>query len=150
MKLSFIKKLSLAVAGATLLALPVFTPTHVAAVDESAKTAACQGIGAVGADCDGANSGSSVENIVATVVNILSWIIGVAAVIMLIIGGFRYVVSGGDANSVSGAKNTILYALVGLVVAALAQGLVQFVLRRATTSEAPPAESRLVIPREAA
>lgn len=148
MKLSFVKKVSLALTACALLVLPVIVPARAGAVDDAAKTAACSGIGAVGADCTGADSGSSVEGIIATVVNILSWVIGVAAVVMLIIGGLRYVVSGGDANSVSSAKNTILYALVGVVVAALAQALVQFVLRRATTSEPVPTSMQLIVPVE--
>ena len=56
----------------------------------------------------------------AQISSILLFIIGAVAVIMLIIGGLRYVVSGGDASKVQDAKNTILYALVGIVVAILA------------------------------
>ena len=47
---------------------------------------------------------------------------------MLIIGGIRYVVSGGDSGAVTSAKNTILYAIVGIVVAILAYALVNFVV----------------------
>jgi hypothetical protein len=63
-----------------------------------------------------------------TVVNVLLFIVGVLSVIMLIIGGLRYVLSGGNATAVSNAKNTILYALVGLVIAFLAFAAVNFVL----------------------
>lgn len=62
-----------------------------------------------------------------TVTNILLYIIGAVSVIMLIIGGIRYVVSGGDQSAVTGAKNTILYAIVGIVVAFLAFAAVNFV-----------------------
>ncbi len=62
-----------------------------------------------------------------TVTNILLFLIGAISVIMLIIGGIRYVVSGGDQTAVTGAKNTILYAIVGIVVAFLAYAAVQFV-----------------------
>ncbi len=55
-------------------------------------------------------------------------IIGGFAVIMIVIGGFRYVVSVGDQNAVQGAKNTILYAVIGLVVAISAQLILDFVL----------------------
>jgi hypothetical protein len=51
---------------------------------------------------------------------------------MLIIGGFRYVVSGGDSTAVQGAKNTILYALVGIVVAFLAFAAVNFITEQLT------------------
>jgi multisubunit Na+/H+ antiporter MnhB subunit len=56
------------------------------------------------------------------------FIIGAISVIMLIIGGIRYVVSGGDSGAVTSAKNTILYAIVGIVVAILAYALVNFVV----------------------
>lgn len=63
-----------------------------------------------------------------TVTNVLLFIIGAVSVIMLIIGGIRYVVSGGDSGAVTSAKNTILYAIVGIVVALLAYALVNFVI----------------------
>jgi hypothetical protein len=63
-----------------------------------------------------------------TITNVLLFIIGAVSVIMLIIGGIRYVVSGGDSSAVTGAKNTILYAIVGIVVALLAYALVNFVI----------------------
>jgi hypothetical protein len=61
------------------------------------------------------------------VTNILLFLVGIISVIMLIIGGIRYVVSGGDQNAVQGAKNTILYAIIGIVVAFLAFAAVRFV-----------------------
>lgn len=63
------------------------------------------------------------------IVNIMLFIVGVLSVIMLIIGGLRYVVSGGNSSAVSAAKNTILYAIVGLVVALLSYAIVTFILR---------------------
>lgn len=63
-----------------------------------------------------------------TITNVLLFIIGAISVIMLIIGGIRYVVSGGDSSAVTSAKNTILYAVVGIIVALLAYALVNFVL----------------------
>ena len=63
-----------------------------------------------------------------TVTNILLFIIGAIAVIMLVIGGIRYTVSNGDANAVTAAKNTILYAIIGIVVAILAYAAVNFVI----------------------
>lgn len=67
------------------------------------------------------------------VVNIMLFIVGVLSVIMLIIGGIRYVVSGGNSTAVTAAKNTILYAIVGLIVAFLAFAIVRFVLGAVTT-----------------
>lgn len=68
------------------------------------------------------------EGIFKTITNVLLFIIGAISVIMLIIGGIRYVVSGGDSAAITSAKNTILYAIVGVVVAILAYALVNFVI----------------------
>ena len=91
--------------------------------------------GAKGQACKGANlkdnpscADNDLSGTIKTVVNILSAIVGVAAVIMVIIGGFRYITSAGDSGSISSAKNTILYALVGAIIATLAQVIVRFVL----------------------
>lgn len=82
---------------------------------------------------DGTTAGTSINNLIRTVINILSIVVGVVAVIMIIIGGLRYIISGGDSGNVTAAKNTILYALVGLVIVALAQIIVRFVLGNVTT-----------------
>lgn len=61
------------------------------------------------------------------ITSILLFIVGAVAVVMLIFGGIRYVVSGGDQANVTAAKNTILYAIVGIIVALLAYAAVKFV-----------------------
>ena len=66
------------------------------------------------------------------VVNLLLFLIGALAVVMIIFGGFRYVISGGDSGAVTSAKNTILYAIIGLVVAMLAYAIIDFVLNTFT------------------
>ena len=63
-----------------------------------------------------------------TIVNVLLFIIGAVSVIMLIYGGIRYTTSGGNANSVTAAKNTIMYAIIGLVIAIFAFAIVNFVV----------------------
>jgi hypothetical protein len=78
-------------------------------------------------DVDSA-SGTSLTSLIRKIINIFSVIIGVIAVIMIIIGGLKYITSGGESSNVSGAKNTIIYAIVGLIVVALAQFIVHFVL----------------------
>src|SRR5664279_1272750 len=108
--------------------------------------ASADSINIAGSLCEGAslsvNSGAScvdtsggvikINDIIHTIVNILSLIVGVVAVIMIIVGGLRYITSGGESSNVSGAKNTIIYAIIGLVVVALAQFIVQFVLNKVT------------------
>jgi hypothetical protein len=74
------------------------------------------------------NDGTSLESRIQTIVNILLFILGAIAVIMIIIGGIRYTTSNGDASAITSAKNTILYAVVGLVVAILAYAIVNFIL----------------------
>lgn len=85
--------------------------------------------------CGGTTDGkASLANVASKVVNYLSIIVGIIAVIMIIVGGFRYIVSGGESSNVSGAKNTLIYAIVGLIIVALAQFIVRFVLNNANTA----------------
>ena len=63
-----------------------------------------------------------------TITNIMMFILGAVSVIMIIFGGLRYVISGGDSTSVTAAKNTILYAVVGVIIALLAYAIVNFVI----------------------
>ena len=62
------------------------------------------------------------------VVNVLLFIIGTVSVIMIIIGGIRYTTSNGDSNQVTAAKNTILYAVIGVIVSLLAFAITAFVV----------------------
>lgn len=69
------------------------------------------------------------DNIFVKVAQILVYITGIASVIMIIIGGFTYVTSQGDPQKTGAAKDTILYAVIGLVIAISAQVLIGFVLK---------------------
>ncbi|MDB5179841.1 MAG: conserved rane protein of unknown function [Candidatus Saccharibacteria bacterium] len=66
--------------------------------------------------------------VITTVTNVLLFIVGGLSVIMLIVGGLRYVVSAGNSTAVTAAKNTVLYAIVGLVIAFLAYAAINFVI----------------------
>jgi hypothetical protein len=68
------------------------------------------------------------DGILTTVTNILLFVVGALSVIMIIVGGLRYVVSGGNSSAVTAAKNTILYAIVGLVISFLAYAIINFVI----------------------
>lgn len=92
---------------------------------------------AIGTISDGANSARSAQQpvdlfgnsgVFSQISSVLLFIVGAVAVIMIVIGGLRYVISGGDASQVQAAKNTILYALVGIIVAILAYAAVNFVI----------------------
>ena len=83
------------------------------------------------------NSGDAtnkINNLIHSIINLLSAIVGIVAVIMIIVGGLRYITSGGNEQNVTSAKNTILYAIIGLVVVALAQLIVRFTLNKITNS----------------
>jgi hypothetical protein len=86
-----------------------------------------------GVDCAGnATVGGSLfgsGGIVTNVVNTLIYITGIVAVVFIIIGGIRYIVSQGDERSTSVAKNTVLHAVIGLIITILAFAIVNFVLK---------------------
>lgn len=63
-----------------------------------------------------------------TITNMMLFVLGALSVIMIIVGGFKYILSGGNSSAVTGAKNTILYAIVGLVVAMFAYAIISFVI----------------------
>ncbi len=75
------------------------------------------------------------DSVAQNVINLLLWIVGVASVLMLIWGGIRYITSGGNSNHVTAAKNTILYAVIGLAVALLAGVIVNFVINWGNTGD---------------
>jgi hypothetical protein len=106
--------------GSSLLAIPL-----VASAAETTGTSDASK-GATDAKPDGVPS--DLQASLTIITNTLLLAIGFVSVVMLIIGGFRYVLSNGNEKSVTGAKDTILYAIIGVVVALLAYAIVQFVL----------------------
>ncbi len=74
------------------------------------------------------STGDSLGPMIKTVINILLYVLGAAAVIMIVVGGIRYTTSGGDSSGIKSAKDTILYSVIGLVVAIMAYSIVNFVL----------------------
>jgi hypothetical protein len=125
-------------------ALPALT--FAADTSNNINSGLCTGVqDAAGGDPGGAggktacfnqsNDGTSaLSKIAKQIINIFSILVGIVAVIMVIYGGFRYITSGGDSGRVGNAKNTLIYAIIGLVVVALAQFLVHFVLTTATST----------------
>lgn len=120
--------------------------TPAIAMAQANKDAVCDGVKLTGGDCGSTTTGSSVDDIVKNAINIFSILIGVVSVIMIMVGGFKYVTSQGDSGAVGSAKNTILYAIIGLVIAAFAQIIVQFVLERATPKSATPPPPKCTAP----
>lgn len=93
-----------------------------------AQSDSAQQVIAGAGETGGANASSSISDLIATILNILSWVAGVISVFMIIIAGIRFALSGGDSGAIASARNTIIYALVGLAVVALAQVIVRFVI----------------------
>ena len=77
---------------------------------------------------ENANNENNLMDTIKNVINILIYIIGFIAVVVIIFGGFTYATSAGDAGKVKKAKDTIMYGVIGLVVAILAFAIVNFVL----------------------
>jgi len=126
-----IKKISMVLASCMLAIMFLVPAATVGAQDNS--QAVCDGLALTGGQCGADDpTKTGVAKTIAVVINLLSLVVGVVAVIMIIIGGFKYIISGGDSNSISSAKNTILYAIIGLVIVALAQVIVKFVLNKVT------------------
>lgn len=113
---------------AALLAVGVATPFFVgdAAFAVNPIQSACSSSGSASSLCED-SEGNSVESVVQIIVNVLLFIIGLISVIMIIVGGLRYATSGGNASSVSAAKNTILYAVIGLAIALFSFAIVSWV-----------------------
>ena len=108
-------------------------------VEADIQNATCKGadlkftVNPSGNECKfgGLDANEKLNRIISEVINFFSVVIGVIAVLMIIVGGFRYIISGGDSGNVSSAKNTILYAIIGLLVVVFAQFIVKFILSKA-------------------
>lgn len=114
-----LKRLTAIVAMIAVLLVPV-TPVFADTVDVLNK-GACSG----SSICSGSNTG--LFSVIRTVIQVMLTIAGAVAVIMIIIGGIRYVTSAGDQSDVKAAKDTILYAVVGLVITIMAYAVVTYV-----------------------
>ena len=129
-----LQKLSLGLTSLAFALVPLAMPVTAVAADIDDNLCAGANFEVGNNNCDQGDPEGTVNDILTTVINIFSLVVGVVSVIMIIVGGLKYITSGGDSGNVSGAKNTILYAIVGLVIVALAQVIVRFVLTRVTDS----------------
>ncbi len=133
-----IKNSLLVMISSLMLVLPVALPTAVSyaqgcnGVPDTVATGAQKASGGtVNCNASGGLTGNTqnqVGDIASKIVNVFSIIVGAAAIIMIIYSGFRYITSGGSSERIGSAKTTLIYAIIGLVVVALAQILVHFVL----------------------
>ncbi len=117
----------IALASSFSLALTPITSSAQGLFD-AAKSDACKGsqLTQSATNCSGASR--EVDSLIKSIINILSIVVGVIAVIMLIINGLRFITSGGDSNSITSARNGVIYSIVGLIIVALAQVIIRFVV----------------------
>lgn len=133
-----IKNFLLIASAALVMGAPaVVMPVTAFAVCNPIQTGINSGINnATGSSstCGASTTNGGLTNLAKKVVNIFSIVVGVVAVIMIIYGGFRYITSGGDTGNVGNAKNTLIFAVVGLIIVALAQFIVHYVLNTAVNA----------------
>ena len=97
------------------------------------KSEACKGANLTnsgGNACSNQNAAGNISTTLQRIINILTVIVGIAAVIAIIINGLKFITSSGDSNAISSAKNGIIYAIVGLIIVALSQVIVRFIINR--------------------
>jgi len=110
-----------AISGLALTAVPA------GAVD--VFSGACSGV-TNNVVCDATKKDTSAGDAIKNVVNVLLYLLGATAVIVIVVGGIMYATSGGESANVTKAKNMIMYAVIGLVLALLAYAIVNFVITR--------------------
>ncbi len=120
---TIITSLALVLGVAAVPLLPASTAHGACTKTSSAKDCLKDGSGTT----TNANAPTLQQN-VRTITNVLMWIIGVIAVIVIVMGGIRYTTSGGDSGSTKAARETILYAVIGIIVAIMAYAIVNFVV----------------------
>lgn len=116
--------LGLLVLSSLLLSVPVLAQAEIC--NQAPDSAFCQGQG----EGSGTATDNRVIDLLNTVISALALLVGVIAVIAVIVGGFQFLTSGGDPNKVNKGRNTIIYAIVAIVVAVAARSIVLFVLER--------------------
>ena len=131
-------KLFVSIFAAFALAFAGLTNVSALTLQEGAQAAQCDG-------CPADLFGDT--GVFRQITNTILYIVGIIAVIMLIIGGIRYVISGGDSKKVTDAKNTVLYAIISLIISFLAFAIVNFVISALPSSDKKnDTETSLVLP----
>lgn len=118
-KMGFVASFMSVAGVSALLASSILTTNVSAQVDSGIKAATTSEM-----------QGRSVDATVGSIVDVLMWVVGILSVVMIAWSGFRYITSAGDASKLASAKNTLIYAIVGLIVAIMAYAIVTFVRER--------------------
>jgi hypothetical protein len=131
-----LKNILVTLAGLSILLAPVYITVESSALSlQFASSTAgddfCSGAGAAQGDSSSGCGGTgTIDSLLKTIVNIVSLVVGVLAVIMVIVSGARFMTSNGDPNKIASARTALIYALIGIAVAALAQIIIRFVVNR--------------------
>lgn len=107
-----------AIVGFGLIAAPVGAVEVFEGCDQNPSAAVCQ------------SRNDDASSMIRTAINTALMVLGMISVLMIVIGGIRYTTSNGESAKVKGAKDTIIYSVVGLVVAIMAYTIVNFVVGR--------------------
>lgn len=126
------KRVFLILAAALSLTSLVLVPAQPALAASKDDVCAGVGIASGGKDCTPTSGVTSINTVINTGLRLFQVIVGLIAIIMMITAGLRFITSSGDPTKVASARNTILYAAVGIVVVVMSEVIIQFVLNRAT------------------
>lgn len=131
--MKILDKIKLLAAGVlitgSMMAVPVFADTTTTTSTDSTSSAG-KTVGLNDYIKTDSDKDKNLMTIVNTIINLAIGLIGLVAVVMMIIGGFQYTMSQGEAGKVKKAKDTIMYGIIGLVVAILSFAIVKFVLEK--------------------
>jgi hypothetical protein len=113
----------------TFVALIIFPISIFAATDPTLEV--CQNLNPIPAGCAKTQETvSGKDGVILKAADIIAVLTGIAAVIMIILGGLRYIFSSGDSNKVNTAKNQIIFAVIGIVVVLVSRSIVVFIINR--------------------
>ena len=113
--------------GFTIAFVGLLGVSSLAAASLLTSDASAQVTSGINAATTGEMRGKSVDNTVGSIVNVLLWVVGILSVTMIVWSGFKYITSAGDTSKLASAKSTLIYAVVGLIIAILAYAIVTFV-----------------------
>jgi hypothetical protein len=129
-----IKKALLPVFILLSLILSTYAPTYAASIlgntcsagGDTSSSSVCTDI----SSNPNENPVSGNDSLILKIANIISYVAGIAAVIVLVVGGIQFAVSGGDSSKVSSARTTILGAVIGIVIIVLGRAMINFLISR--------------------
>jgi hypothetical protein len=131
---AFKQKLAVLFIGAfsALLLAGGLAPAAASAQTDPFKDICAQGGASSSSVChaSGANNLSGSNGIIVKVANVFAFVTGVAAVFVIMIGGFMYITANGDAGKASSGKNAVLFACIGLVVVVVGRAIIGFVVTK--------------------